>query len=266
MGGECGGSFERLVGGRAVQAQVPVLGGMLDPAIDEPGKPFSYFWHPTDVIGALYAPVASEVTPEGYIYTGFGELMFFVGLPLEPLNVRIKTLQEGYLPIVHYQISRHDIDYQLVAFAADLGGGLEGMPVNLVQVHLRNRAREPRAALFSSAWRFSPLVENLGDRPPGYRFSQRFDLIPKQYTEGQTAFNPDWKYSFGNDAVAARRPDPVRLSARSAAGPVQPDPGGQGLAESSLLHGRSRKRRSVPGGQVRYARGRGDVSGSAATR
>ncbi len=39
-------------------------GGMLDPAIDTPGKPFSYFANPTDVIGALYAPVASEVTPE----------------------------------------------------------------------------------------------------------------------------------------------------------------------------------------------------------
>ena len=38
-----------------VRAQIPVLGGMLDPAIDEPGKPFSYFWHPTDVIGTLYA-------------------------------------------------------------------------------------------------------------------------------------------------------------------------------------------------------------------
>ena len=49
------------------RAQIPVLGGMLDPAIDEPGKPFSYFWHPTDVIGTLDAPVASEVTPEGYL-------------------------------------------------------------------------------------------------------------------------------------------------------------------------------------------------------
>ena len=47
-------------------------GGMLDPAIDLPGEPFSYFSNPTDVIGALFAPVASEVTPEGYVYNGFG--------------------------------------------------------------------------------------------------------------------------------------------------------------------------------------------------
>jgi hypothetical protein len=60
-------------------------GGMLDPAIDSPGEPFSYFWHPNDTIGTLFAPVATEITPEGYLYTGFGELMFFVGNPPEPV-------------------------------------------------------------------------------------------------------------------------------------------------------------------------------------
>ena len=56
----------------ATAGYAQVRGGMLNPATDVPGKPFSYFWHPTDVIGALYAPVATEVTPEGYLYTGFG--------------------------------------------------------------------------------------------------------------------------------------------------------------------------------------------------
>ncbi|MFH1268278.1 MAG: hypothetical protein ABIK89_21365 [Planctomycetota bacterium] len=65
-------------------------GGMVDPGIDTPGEPFSYFRNPTDVIGSLYAPVASEVTPEGYIYTGFGELMFFVGNPAEPVRGTIR--------------------------------------------------------------------------------------------------------------------------------------------------------------------------------
>ena len=50
-----------LVCGSAVAQDVG--GGMLDPALDTPGEPFSYFWHPTDVIGALFAPVASELGP-----------------------------------------------------------------------------------------------------------------------------------------------------------------------------------------------------------
>jgi hypothetical protein len=182
-------------------AQIPVLGGMLDPAIDEAGKPFSYFWHPTDVIGALDAPVASEVTPEGYVYTGFGELMFFVGIPPEPVNVRIKTLHHGYLPIVEYDFCRHGVKYALRIFAADLGGKLQGLPVNFVEVRLENEAIEPRAALFSSAYRFGPPVKHLNDDPAEYRFSQRFDLIPKCYTEGQTGFNSNAKYAFGEGAV-----------------------------------------------------------------
>jgi len=147
--------------GAPSQAQIPVLGGMLDPAIDEPGKPFSYFWHPTDVIGALYDPVASEVTPEGYLYTGFGELMFFVGIPPEPVNVRIKTLHKGYLPIVQYEFCRHGVKYAISMFAADLGGKLQGLPVNFVEVRLENEAAEQRAALFSSAFRFSPVMNSV---------------------------------------------------------------------------------------------------------
>src|ERR1700726_4713788 len=95
----------------SVVLRAQIIGGMLDPSIDPPDEPFSYFWHPTDVIGALYAPVATEVTPEGYLYTGFGELMFFVGNPLEPTNQRIKTLLNGYLPIVQYELQHDGVKY-----------------------------------------------------------------------------------------------------------------------------------------------------------
>ena len=52
------------------------------------------------------AEAATEITPEGYLRTGFGELMFFAGPEFEPTNVRIRTLEEGHLPIVHYQFER----------------------------------------------------------------------------------------------------------------------------------------------------------------
>jgi len=174
------------------RAQIPVLGGMLDPAIDEPDKPFSYFWHPTDVIGTLYAPVATEVTPEGYLYTGFGELVLFEGNPPEPVNARIKTLHRGWLPIVQYDFCRHGVRYAVTALAADLGGPLAGLPVNLLEVCTENQAAEPRAALLSAAYRFSPPIHHLSEGPAEYRFGQRFDLVPKKYTDGQTQFNPNW--------------------------------------------------------------------------
>lgn len=177
-----------------------VTGGVLDPAVDEPGKPFSYFWHPTDIIGTLYAPVATEVTPEGYLYTGFGEFMFFVGNPPVAVNVRIKTLYRGYLPIVQYDLSYRDVKYSFTLFGADLGGALQGLPLNFVEVRMQNESKEERAAFLSSAYRFSA-PNNQGGHRAEFRFNQRFDLIPKRYTEGQTEFNPKWIYSFGENAL-----------------------------------------------------------------
>src|ERR1700678_981788 len=115
-----------------------ILGGMHSPSIDPPGEPFSYFWHPTDVLGTLFAPLASEVTPEGYIYTGFGELMFFTGTPPQPVDQRLKTLEHGYLPVVQYQVKREDLTYRFTMMATDLGGPLAGVPVNLIRVEVNN--------------------------------------------------------------------------------------------------------------------------------
>jgi hypothetical protein len=206
----------------SVFLRAQIMGGMLDPAVDEPGKPFSYFWHPTDVIGALYAPVATEITPEGNLYTGFGEYVFFVGNPPEPVNVRIKTLYKGYLPIVQYDLRHQGVKYLFTMFGVDLGGALQGLPVNFVEVQMENLTAEARTAFVSSAYRFSA-PSNGGGEHAEYRFDQRFDLIPKQYTEGQTEFNRDWKYSFEDQALvrdgrilyvypADPEPDQVSLS------------------------------------------------------
>ncbi len=176
---------------------------MLDPAIDEPGKPFSYFWHPTDVIGALYAPVASEVTPEGYLYTGFGELMFFVGNPPEPVeradqDARIKVI----CPIVQYELRRHGrASTPFTMFAADLGGPLAGCRSTSSRCGWRTRPAEPRAALLSSAYRFSPPAQ------PPWRRSGRVPLQP--------AIRPDPEAVHrGPDAVQRRLEVFVRPTAR----------------------------------------------------
>ena len=178
-----------------------VSGGMINPDVDVPGEPFSYFMHPTDVVGALYDPVASEVTPEGYVYTGSGELMFYIGNPAEAVNQRIKTLAKGYLPVVQYKIRRDGVEYAFNIWADDLGAGLKGLPVNFIRVEISNPSGEQRTAFLSSAYRFSSPNSTLGGGPGDHRFGQRFDLMPKQYTEGQTKFNPDWKYGWGTDSL-----------------------------------------------------------------
>ena len=88
---------------------------MVPPSIDKPGEPFSYFSKPTDEIGVMDAEAATEVTPEGYLRTGFGELMFFSGPDLEPTNVRVRTLEDGHLPIIHYEFEHTGIVYRFGA-------------------------------------------------------------------------------------------------------------------------------------------------------
>src|SRR3954468_2463844 len=96
------------------------LAQMVDPAIDAANEPFSYFSKPTDVIGVMDARAGTLISPEGYLYTGYGELMFFTGYPLRPAEQRIKTLYRGYLPVVEYTYHDGDVEFRVTAFAATL--------------------------------------------------------------------------------------------------------------------------------------------------
>src|SRR5271166_3859849 len=116
---------------------------MVSPSIDRPGQPFSYFSRPTDEIGVMGAEAATEITPEGYLRTGFGELMFFAGPELEPTSVRIRTLEQGHLPVVHYEFARDGITYLFTLFAATLDGKDNGPLVNFIRVEMKNTSQQP---------------------------------------------------------------------------------------------------------------------------
>ena len=176
--------------------------GMHDPdVIDPPGKPFSYFANPNDILGAFGAPVASEITPEGYVFTGFGELMFFTGNPPRPTWQRHRTLFQGCLPAVEYDLDEDGLRYDFRLFAADLGEGLAGLPVNFIRITVTNLSPEPRAAFVSAAWRFRGPVNTAYTSLADFRFGQKFENLPAELVAGQSEFNPHWKYRFAGDAL-----------------------------------------------------------------
>src|SRR5690242_21143955 len=111
---------------------------MLDPAIDRDDEPFSYFSQPTDVIGVMDARAGTLVSPEGFFYTGYGELMFFTGNPPVSIDQRVKTLMRGYLPVINYGFNRESIHYEFTAFAATLDDTPSGTLVNFIRVHIKN--------------------------------------------------------------------------------------------------------------------------------
>lgn len=182
-----------LVSAAGVRAQ------MVSPSIDKPGQPFSYFSKPTDEIGMMDAEAATEVTPEGYLRTGYGELMFFSGPELQPTSVRIRTLEQGRLPIMHYQFARDGIVYRFTLFAATLSGKPEGPLVNFIRVEMKNEGAETTRAIFATGMRYD--APNDTAQPHGdNRFTRPVEgKAPGDYRQPGVKFNPDWVYSFETD-------------------------------------------------------------------
>jgi hypothetical protein len=174
---------------------------MVSPSIDKPGEPFSYFSKPTDEIGVMDAEAATEITPEGYLRTGFGELMFFAGPELGPTSVRIRTLEDGHLPIVHYQFARDGIVYRFTLFAATLDGRPEGTLVNFIRIAIKNEGTEPTRAILATGMRYDAPNntgaalhgDNRFDRPVKGRF-------PGDYRQLGEPFSPQWTYAFTPDS------------------------------------------------------------------
>ncbi len=171
---------------------------MVSPSIDRPDQPFSYFSRPTDEIGMMDAEAVTEITPEGYLRTGYGEMMFFAGPELEPTNVRIRTLEQGRLPIVHYEFERDGVAYCFTLFATTLDGKPEGTLVNFIRITMKNQSSEPNRAIIATGIRYDA-PNNTGAGHGDNRFDRpREGKFPGDYRQPGEEFNRLWVYSFSS--------------------------------------------------------------------
>ncbi|OGB62322.1 MAG: hypothetical protein A2Y94_08110, partial [Caldithrix sp. RBG_13_44_9] len=180
--------------GSAIEAQ------MLNPAIDREDEPFCYFSQPCDVIGVMDNPEGTLVTPEGYLYTGFAEYVFFTDNPPQPVKQRVKTLLRGYLPVIQYQFIREDVKYQFTMFAATLDGQAESPLMNFVRIKIKNVGTEQRMAHLSIATRYQNDANTdwgVGDN----RFSRpaRAEYLGG-YEQAGEEFDQNWEYDFSSEA------------------------------------------------------------------
>ncbi len=133
---------------------------MVDPSIDSPGAPFSYPSRPTDQLSVMYSPSGAEITPEGDLYTGFGEMDFYLGLDRVPLQQRIRTLRDGYLPVYSYTADHDGLRYEFTLFAASVAHSSErsqtdvGIVVNFVRVAILNPGAAARSGYLTTSWRY----------------------------------------------------------------------------------------------------------------
>jgi hypothetical protein len=173
---------------------------MVSPSIDKPGEPFSYFSAPTDEIGMMDAEAATEITPEGYLRTGFGELMFFSGPDLEPTRARIRTLEDGHLPILHYQFERDGVVYRYTLFATTLDGKPEGPEVNFIRVAMKNEGQERTRAILATGLRYDA-PNDTGVRHGDNRFDRPVEgKSPGDYRQLGEEFSTQWVSSFTADS------------------------------------------------------------------
>jgi hypothetical protein len=113
------------------------------------------------------------VTPEGYLNTGYAEIMFLGGPDLAPLSCRVKTLTAEGLPITHYRTSVDGIEYAFETFAFPAADDSLAPLFDWVRVRVQNRNSASRPARFAVAPRFNNALH-----PRSAKFS----------------FDPNWRY------------------------------------------------------------------------
>lgn len=170
---------------------------MVNPAIDNEPGPFSYYSHSVDEIGVMGAPAATEITPEASLYTGYGELDFFTGPELQPIAPRIRTLERGYLPVVHTTVTQDGIEYRFTFFSSQLA---DGTIVNFARIVEKNTTSLPARAVLTAGTRYTADTLN-GSGMGEHRFRR-----PEQgkrlgdYNQPGVPFDPNWVYSFSDHA------------------------------------------------------------------
>ena len=182
---------------------------MVDPAIDDDREPFSYASRSTDQLSVVHAPSGAEITPEGDLYTGFGEMDFFVGVDRVAVQQRVRTLKDGYLPVFSYAVDHDGLSYTFTFFASPVEPArdptsteiTDEIIVNFVRVTVVNPGPAPRRGYLTTAWRYQ------GEQTTSFATGDdRFRRpIPSEGVGGfhqpGEPFHPDSRYSVQQNAM-----------------------------------------------------------------
>ena len=190
----------------------------------------------------------TRITPDGYLRTGFEELMFFSGPDLEPTSVSGHILEQRGLPIVHCTFEREGITYRFSIFAGkidktaiisarqhakfpfmpgfDITSGIYEPQVDFIRVDITNSAHEPRRAVFASGVRyqdpnttgtphgkdgeaFNPGWMNYFDDANFYRFNRDLYSFPAGYADRSFTVRKNWSEPNPQYVLGVTRVDPA---------------------------------------------------------
>ena len=92
------------------------------PVQDNPNEPFGFYRSPWAGLGVFGGVQDTMITPQGFLQNDFGTLQFETGSSLTPINQRVKTWMDGWLPIAEYTYSSGGADYHVEAFDTTVPG------------------------------------------------------------------------------------------------------------------------------------------------
>lgn len=165
-----------------------------------PVSHFSYFHYPTDVLGFKDSREGAELTPEGFIFTGYTELIFMHGPSLKYFPLRTHYwLEEEYLPIHHWIYTIDGIEYSFEAFAAPFALDPDRNLIIHLRIKIKNLSSSRKKVWFAVGTRYQPEeAEGQGSYTP-YRHRFRRPAIPEikgMYEQEGEKFNPKWQFRF----------------------------------------------------------------------
>ena len=151
------------------------------PVEDEDSDIFSYWAKPVFQIGLPDQRFATQITPEGHLFTGSAELEFFAGENLDPINQRIWTLYKGYLPCINYAIEKDGLIFKIQAFQYWLDRKYDSSPINFIKVQIINPTEICKKTRFGIGFKYG----GIDHRDPSMFLNN--------------SFNPLWKYEMTDD-------------------------------------------------------------------
>ena len=161
-------------------------------------RAWSYLNHPTDQLGVPGVLAGVEVTPEGGLFTGWGETTFRFGPALTSWRQPQRVLAEGRWPVLTAVRRRDGISYELTVFC-DM---VNGHAVAFARVVMRGVGQDAHEARFAAG------VRDTGGALKADGVTRRFRFprpavpgAPGLYTQPGTAFSPEWRYAFSGDTV-----------------------------------------------------------------
>jgi hypothetical protein len=192
-------------------------------------RPYGFLATPTDQLAVPGHVAGFEVTPEGFLYNGYGELVFRAGPRLVGLRAPVRTLEGGRYPVLRYGQRFGGVRYDLDVFASIAAG----QPVAFVRVTVRNTSARAVRARWAVGVRYSGgALKANGVR----RFRFPRPIVPERpglITQPGAPFALGWSYGFGDGTIVrdgqvlatfatAPAGGPVELQPREGAGAIRP--------------------------------------------